>query len=170
MTSPTSSGGSKNKASSRSSRAALDDTKSPPRSDSHPRGLPASDVDNPSTIVVIGTTHLDKDQDEAVRDLGRAIAHVGKTLITTKAPGVASAVAAGYQLSGKKATYLKAGTAPETENVVVLGNNDFLTKLEDRLPDYRDRGWLIIHINDLFDFHLKLLQVLSEQNRPLPAI
>jgi hypothetical protein len=122
-----------------------------------------------STIVVIGTLTLDKDEDEAVRDLGRAIAHVGKTLVTTKAPGVASATAAGYKLAGQQPQFLKKGEEPaEGTEVVVIGDNDFLTKLAERVPDYTDKNWLIVHKNDLFDFHLKLLQVLTEQGRPLP--
>lgn len=122
-----------------------------------------------STIVVIGISKLDKEQDEAVRDIGRAIAHVGKQLVTTKAPGVASAAAAGFKLAGHRATFLQQGEVPPKEaEVVVIADNDFLTKLAERLPDYTDRGWVIVHTNDLFDFHLKLLQVLTEQDRPLP--
>ena len=123
-----------------------------------------------STIVVIGFSPLTPDEDEVLRDLGRAIGHVGKQLVTTKAPGVASAVTAGFKLAGHSARYLKKGEEPEASaDVVVIADNEFLTKLAERVPDYQDKDWLVVHRNDIFDFHLKMLQVLSEQGRPLPS-
>lgn len=124
-----------------------------------------------STIVVIGSPSLTPDEDEVVRDLGRAIAHVGKELVTTKAPGVASAVAAGYKLAGHRTRYLRQGEAPSEEaEVVVIADNDFLTKLADRVPDYADKpNWLVIHKNNIYDFHMTMLKVLTEQGRPLPS-
>lgn len=101
-------------------------------------------MDEPKTVVILGCTTIDADADEMFRDIGSIIYRHGKQLVTTRTKGVADAVAAGFRLAGGIPAYLaEGGDAPDHDRVLVFADNAFKERLDDRVPDWDTRGWLV---------------------------
>jgi len=69
-----------------------------------------------------------------------------KPLVTTASPGAAALVVEGYRAEGGSPTFLPPNSpTPNHSRVVVFTDTKLQAALDERVPDWRERGWLIIH-------------------------
>lgn len=95
---------------------------------------------------MLGKTSVNKAEHDALRYIGRALAHRGHTLHTTNTPGACQLVAEGYKAEGGTPTYIsgKLDTSIARE-ILVFTDLKFQNKLDERMPDWRKADWLVFH-------------------------
>lgn len=122
-----------------------------------------------SIVVVLGKTSVNKLEMPHLIDIGRALAHRGHALHTTRTAGACRAIVEGYEKEGKSPTYLKPGGGlPDAEEVIVFTDAKFQKELDSRKPNWRDEGWLIIHNRKATQQAADWIkQVLAERGTPL---
>lgn len=118
-----------------------------------------------SSIVVLGVTDLNKEETDLFEEIGRAIYHSNRQLITTQSKGVGKAVSDGFRDSGGKPIWLANKEVPDHDRVLIFGDNAFQSKLDEAVPDWQDRGWLSVHRNDFFEFWKMLVEYIANRTR-----
>lgn len=123
-------------------------------------------------IYVLGRTTLDKDEDEAIRELGKAMQLTDRQLVTAKGvEGVAQAVDFGFRSLGGVTEYITPGTIPDSRDVIIFADGGYAARVQERVPDWQDRGWIfVMNAEGLFDFHHQLLKVLAEKGITIPPL
>lgn len=121
-------------------------------------------------IYVLGRTTLDEDEDEAIRELGKAMQLTERQLVTAKGvEGVAQAVDFGFRSMGGVTEYITPGTIPDSRDVIIFADPAYAARVQERVPDWQDRGWLfVMNAEGLFEFHFELLKVLADKGIALP--
>lgn len=122
-----------------------------------------------SNVIVIGKTSVNKLEVPHLFDIGRAIAHRGHVLHTTKTAGACRAVVEGYEAAGGITQYMKPGAGlPEAEEIIVFTDIKFQKELDTRKPDWRNENWLILHNRKSTEQAMNWIkQVLVERGTPL---
>ena len=79
-------------------------------------------------------------------------------------------MAEGYERGGKTPTYLKKGEQPNADiPVVIFTNSKMQQDLDEQKPDWRARGWTIIHNpKETIDAGRYARIIAKERGTPLP--
>lgn len=85
----------------------------------------------PLRVGVIGRGRLSDAERDSLFLLGRLLARAGRTLVTTKAPGTNTAVAAGYASEGCEPTFLDARLFEAIDLAIVYPDQELLDRLTD---------------------------------------
>lgn len=120
-------------------------------------------------ILVLGKDNINKLEIEPLRRIGRAIAIRNKTLRTTKSPGACRAVVEGYESEGGTVEYTGKGNPEEgVKGTLVFTSKKYQEKLDERLPDWRTRDWIVFHNRKATQDAANMIeQVLKELGTPL---
>ena len=99
-------------------------------------------------IVVLGKRSVRKTEVPHLEVFGKAMAARGKQLITTRTEGAASIIAHAYEAAGGTPQYMTAKDydhLTKTHPVVVFTDLAYQKHLDEVAPDWKTRGWEIIH-------------------------
>lgn len=124
-------------------------------------------------VVVLGKASYRNSEIEALRNFGIALAIRSKQLLTTAAPNSAAAVIdAAYQEAGGTTNYLKPGDLEPFDGrypVVAFTDKRMQDQLDERMPDWRTRNWIVIHnIKETEEAGRKTREILASLGTPLP--
>lgn len=97
------------------------------------------------TITVFGKKKLTPDEQVLLEEIGWALYYTNRQLYVAAAEGTSATVAAGYRRAGGTPTIRRAGDAspPDTPTIVVL-DAALVLELDDVLPGWDTRGWILI--------------------------
>lgn len=105
--------------------------------------------DQPSEfIVVLGKRSVRKTEIPHLELFARAMIQRGKQLITTRTEGVASIIAKAFANAGGTPTYMTNQDYERYANsgrVVAFTDTKYQEHLDQKNPDWRTLGWVIIH-------------------------
>lgn len=119
-------------------------------------------------IYVLGKLTLTNEEREDIEELGQVIAIVGSQLVTADiAIGTPAAVAAGYLRQGGTPEFITNGIIPDSRNLIILADQDFHDRVAQRVPDWKDRGWLMIF--DIHRLNIEVLKYLADKGLSLPS-
>lgn len=107
--------------------------------------LPQTEHDSAKPLVVLGKRSVRRDEVQALRDFGYAMALRGMRLITTKTPGAPEEIANGFTAAGGEPEYLKDGERPDAKIPVVIFTNSAMLAKDENHKTWTERGWLIIN-------------------------
>jgi len=110
-------------------------------------------------LTVLGKERPRKDEEEALFTIGRYFAAFEKRWQTTKSPGAPALLVEGYlhqiAITGQEnlLSFIPEGSALPTgdDDVLVFSDMAFRKKLDERIPDWHERGraeghgWYIVH-------------------------
>jgi len=107
----------------------------------------------PETTIIFGKPTIRKDEEEAFHTFGRALAHTDpSSWMIAQTPGSCERILTGYNeersiaQTKPEAQYIPERTSPPNHSrVVVFTDRAYQTTLDQRIPDWRTRGWAIIH-------------------------
>lgn len=108
-------------------------------------------VTDPTIVVVLGKKQVRKDEIDALHTFGAALHRRGKTLATTKSEGVPAEIAKAYEEAGGTTLYIDGAWLVEYEKqvspkkIIVFTNMQMQTDLDKKVPNWRERDWVIIH-------------------------
>ena len=122
-------------------------------------------------IFVLGRKTINDDEDEILRDIGRAMAFRDRQLVTAKIAGVCQAVAWGFNAEGGNTEYITTGTIPDSNDVIVFGDRAYNDRIRAKVPDADERGWIMLAgPESVSDFYERLIEVLAEQGHHRPKV
>ena len=119
-----------------------------------------------SSIVVLGVPDLDKDEIDLFNEIGNAIYQSNRQLVTTKSKGVGAAVHDGFRKAGGTTEWLPHGEIPDHDRVLVFGDQHFQKRLDEAVPDWRDRGWDFYQRHQFAEFWALLVGYIALRSRP----
>lgn len=125
-------------------------------------------------VVVLGKASYRKSEQHALETFGQALAHRSKQLLTTQSPpaSAAHAVRIGYEFANGRTQFLKPGDLEPFDGrypVVVFTDKRMQDQLDERMPNWRTRGWIVIHnIKETEEAGRKTREVLAQLGTPLP--
>ena len=102
-------------------------------------------------VVVLGKTKPRVTEIPALRAFGQALHYRGKRLFTTNSEGAPKIIREAYEEAGGQTTFLTKGFIDEFESlkkhkpVLIFSDAKFLRDLDAKVPNWRDRGWIVIH-------------------------
>lgn len=122
-------------------------------------------------VVVLGKASYRTSEAEALRNFGRALAIRGKQLLTTANAGAAGPIREGYTTQGGTPSMLPAGTDAFDGRypVIVFTDKRMQDQLDERMPDWRTRNWIVIHNpKETEEAGRRTREILHELGTPLP--
>ena len=121
------------------------------------------------TISVLGKRHVDAAESELLRTIGKAIALRGHLLSApTAANGAVEAIRRGYLETHAQGQVIPLVGVP-SDPVIVILDDDLATRLDERLPAWREGSWIIIPDQVTLETFVEILHlVMGELGTPLP--
>ena len=125
-------------------------------------------VPGTKTISVLGKADVSEHEALLLAKIGAAIALRGHLLALAAAPGTAMAVRTGYLAAHPQGQVLPLTGVPDGATIVVL-DETYEQRLTQRLPDWRERGWIVIPDDVTLEAFVEILHlVMAEFGTPLP--
>lgn len=127
------------------------------------------------TIVVIGKKTTRQSERPALEAFGTAMQRRAKQLITTRGEqgSVSQIIASAYQAAGGTPQFMTGANYKETTagtNVIAFTDTKYVELLDKEDPDWRTRGWLVIHNPKATqDAATYLTQLLVDWDTPIEA-
>ena len=123
-------------------------------------------------VIVLGKASFRDSEAPALADFGKALFIRGKQLLTTKSRGAAMSVEAGYISAGGDPQYLTAGDLKPFDGrypVVIFTDKRMQDQLDERMPDWRTRNWIVIHNpKETEEAGRRTREILKSLGTPLP--
>lgn len=122
-------------------------------------------------VVVLGKASFRKSETDALLVFGRALAIRDKQLLTAKSGGALTPIIDGYETMGGTTQFLPKGTEAFDGRypVVVFTDKRLQDQLDERMPDWRSRNWIVIHnIAETEKAGRYVTKILDQLGTPLP--
>ena len=110
------------------------------------------EADPKRLVVVLGKETVRTDEEDALRAFGDALAKRDKILYITNTRGAGKLIAEGYTAAGgPELHYIQGNFLTEFEAlpvhhpIVVFTNAKMQADLNTRVPDWRERNWIVFH-------------------------
>lgn len=127
-------------------------------------------MEKPVVVVLAKASYRGSEQ-PALLDFGTALAMRGKQLLTAKTGGALVPIIHAYETAGGTTAYLPKGTEAFDGRypVVIFTDKRLQDQLDERMPDWRDRNWVVIHnIKETETAGRYTRRILEELGTPLP--
>lgn len=92
----------------------------------------------------IGTDLATKTEKRQLHFIGRCIARLGHSIITTNTAGSVSALREGVLVEGGDALDVEAGVIDQSDHTLVFADERLLSRLHERYPDLHERSDVVI--------------------------
>lgn len=119
-------------------------------------------------VIVIGKRTCSPLEQDALHTIGYGLATVGRPLHTTASPGAPAHIIEGYRAAGGEPTIHTAGLGNVDGETICIPDIDLATKLDQKVPDWDDRDWIVLHDEELLiDWASAMVSILEETGRSL---